>query len=350
MLKRRLISAFVIISAMVLLLWVDFWLGTEGTLGRPGLVLCLLALVTSAMAASELMFMWKVDGESSSSSLVIFCTLIMVGVSCTPVLWDAYPADCPLGKFGWSLSGIIIAIVIVFAWEMYRFGRAPATELGDAGLASKPPMSDESNSPANLDAARLAVTNRIARSALAFVYLNMLFGFLVPHRLLSAKSSAIAGVVGEGSLGAAASTIDSNSLGLIAIVALIATVKLSDSFAYFIGKSCGTVRIAPRLSPKKTLQGSFGALLGGCVAAAIVVFIVAPMIFGVTIDKPWWWFLLYGILVTCAGMMGDLAESLFKRDADCKDSSSWLPGLGGVLDVLDSMIFAAPVSFILWMM
>ncbi len=81
---------------------------------------------------------------------------------------------------------------------------------------------------------------------------------------------------------------------------------------------------------------------------AIVVYLIAPLIFGITIAKPWWWVLVYGIVVTCAGMVGDLAESLIKRDANTKDSSRWLPGLGGVLDILDSMIFAAPVSYFLW--
>ena len=73
------------------------------------------------------------------------------------------------------------------------------------------------------------------------------------------------------------------------------------------------------------------------------------MIIGVTIPKPWWWFLVYGLMVTLAGMVGDLAESLLKRDAQIKDSSSWLPGLGGVLDVIDSLVFAAPVSFVIWL-
>ena len=77
------------------------------------------------------------------------------------------------------------------------------------------------------------------------------------------------------------------------------------------------------------------------------MFLVAPFI--VTVPKPWWWFLVYGIAVTLAGMIGDLAESLLKRDAQIKDSSSWLPGLGGVLDVIDSLVFAAPVSFVIWL-
>jgi phosphatidate cytidylyltransferase len=57
---------------------------------------------------------------------------------------------------------------------------------------------------------------------------------------------------------------------------------------------------------------------------------------------------LYGLLVAVAGMVGDLAESLLKRDMKCKDSSTWMPGLGGVLDILDSLLVAGPVAYGCW--
>jgi phosphatidate cytidylyltransferase len=69
-----------------------------------------------------------------------------------------------------------------------------------------------------------------------------------------------------------------------------------------------------------------------------------------TVNRPWWFFIVYGVVVTLAGMVGDLAESLLKRDAQIKDSGSLIPGLGGLLDVLDSLVFAAPVSFLIWVM
>ena len=132
------------------------------------------------------------------------------------------------------------------------------------------------------------------------------------------------------------------------IVTMLTTVKMSDAAAYFAGKSFGTIKLAPALSPGKTIQGSLGGLLGGCLGAGLIVWFISPVLLGVELGKPWWWVFLYGILVTLAGMFGDLAESLLKRDSGTKDSSTWLPGLGGILDVVDSLVFAAPVSFLLW--
>ena len=297
MLGRRLISAFIIISVMLLLLWLDFWLGTDQVLGRPGLVLAVLGILSAGMAAGELGHLWQNSTDRPDSKPLIAGAMAMVALSCAPVIWKDYPADCPIGKFGWSFSGVIFAMVLTFVWEMRCFGLTPC------------PTGQ--------------VTNRIARSAFSFAYLNFLFGFLVPHRLMQ----------------------DNNSMGLIAIVLLISTVKLSDSFAYFAGKTLGTIKIAPKLSPKKTLQGSLGALVGGCVAVAIVMYMVAPWVFGVTIAKPWWWLLVYGLLVTTAGLLGDLAESLLKRAVGAKDSGTLIPGHGGVLDRFDAAMFVAPAVY-----
>ncbi len=300
MLGRRLASAAIIISVMLLLLWLDFWLGVETRLGRPGLILCGFAIVAAGMAATELVHMWRGLKGAPNPKVVIPATVAMAVVSCLPVLWRDYPVDCAIGSFGWGFSGVVLAFVISILSEMYRFN-------SDEQVAG-------------------AVTNRLGHAALVYVYLAMLIGFLVPHRFLQGD----------------------NAIGLIALITMICTVKLSDSFAYFFGKGFGTVRMAPNLSPGKTVQGAAGAFIGGCLGTAIVIYAVAPLVFGVSIAKPWWWALLYGLLVTLAGMIGDLAESLIKRDAHCKDSGNWIPGIGGILDVMDSMLFAAPISYFLW--
>ncbi len=299
MLSRRLASAAVLITIMVLLVRLDFWLATDGVLGRAGVVLVGLSLIVGALTAIEFAHLWKERG-CQSGPLMATGTVAMIAVASLPLLWRDYPTDCPIGYFGWTVAGVITGLMVSFFAEARKF----------EGATEEPG----------------AVAGRIGLSMLVYVYLAMLFGFILPIRNID----------------------HSNAVGLLAIVLLIATVKMSDAFAYFAGKSFGTVKMAPALSPGKTVQGSLAAPVGGCFAAAIVVFLVSPRIFGMQVDRPWWFFLVYGVIVTLAGMLGDLAESLLKRDAQIKDSGSMLPGLGGLLDVLDSLVFAAPVSFLIW--
>ena len=301
MLGRRLISAAVIISSMLLLLYFDYSLGHSESLGRPGLLLCGLAVILAAMAASELVIMFNNVACRLNHHVIVGATVAMTCTAFAPVLWRDQPFNCPLGHFGWAMAGIVLAIVLAFTYQMRTFNLSQSSANGE-------------------------IIDQLGRSALIFIYLSMLFAFLVPHRLLQ----------------------DNNALGLVTIITLITSTKLADAFAYFIGKRFGTIKLAPKLSPGKTVQGALGAFIGGCIGTAIVIYIVAPGIFSIEVVKPWWWILAYGILVTSAGMMGDLAESLIKRNTQTKDSSSWLPGLGGILDIMDSLIFAAPVSFFLW--
>lgn len=301
MLARRLSSAAVIITLMLLILYGDFYLGQETSLGRPGILLSLLSLMTAVLAAGELADMFENAASRINRLGLMVASVLMVAITCAPVLWQDYPPDCALGRFGFALSGLVAGLVFLFFSEMSQFD-------------------------VDQNKGRGEVIDRLGRGALSLVYLMMLFGFLLNHRFLE----------------------NDNRLGLLAIVCMITTVKLSDSAAYFTGKALGTIKLAPKLSPGKTIQGSIGGLIGGCVGTAMVVYIVAPAVFGISVDKPWWWILLYGVLVTLAGMVGDLAESLIKRDTNTKDSSRWLPGLGGILDVVDSLVFAAPVSYLLW--
>ena len=304
MLKRRLIGAAIIISVMLFLLWLDFQVGTPAMSGRPGVILCLLAIVTSGVAAAELWQMFRTGAAIQQPLWLVIGTMVVTTtIMCGPVLYAVYPADCPIGKFGWPLVGLLLAVVSSFLYEMVTFDIARTQQPG-------------------------VVTQRISRAVLIYAYLTILFAFLTAHRFLN----------------------HDNHLGQIALVTLLSTVKLSDSFAFFTGRQFGTVKLAPKLSPGKTVQGSLGALVGGCVAAAINVFLVAPFIFGVTLELPWWWILVYGVVVSIAGMLGDLAESLIKRDCMSKDSSTWLKGLGGILDIVDSLVFAAPISWLLWML
>lgn len=122
--------------------------------------------------------------------------------------------------------------------------------------------------------------------------------------------------------------------------------KCNDIAAFFTGTFIGRHKMTPHLSPKKTWEGFTGGMLGSIVAALVLSSATpagSPSIFRGGV----WEAVLFGIIVGNAGVLGDLAESLIKRDCHSKDASRSIPGFGGLLDVVDSVLFAAPVAF-LW--
>jgi len=118
---------------------------------------------------------------------------------------------------------------------------------------------------------------------------------------------------------------------------LILATKSGDIGAYFVGKRFGKTPMIPRISPRKTREGAAGGLLFSVAFAAI-----SKPLLG---DVPFYHALLLGLLLGVIAQVGDLAESLFKRDFDAKDSGRNLPGLGGVLDVIDSLLFTTPIFY-----
>lgn len=119
-----------------------------------------------------------------------------------------------------------------------------------------------------------------------------------------------------------------------AIIAL--TVWATDTAAYFIGKAFGKKRLAPRISPRKTWAGLFAAMGGG----VILIFV-----FGSILRIEMWECVLVGALIGLLGQLGDILESVFKRVYGVKDSSSLIPGHGGMLDRIDSFLFTAPFAY-----
>ena len=121
------------------------------------------------------------------------------------------------------------------------------------------------------------------------------------------------------------------------VLLLFAIIWAGDSAAYYVGKSLGRRALAPTISPKKTVEGAIAGLVGSVAAAMIF----GAIFLGEAPGK-----LMAASLVTAAaGQIGDLAESAMKRSAGVKDSSALLPGHGGMLDRLDSVLFAAPVFY-----
>jgi phosphatidate cytidylyltransferase len=121
------------------------------------------------------------------------------------------------------------------------------------------------------------------------------------------------------------------------VLLLVAIIGVGDSAAYYGGRALGRRPLAPKISPKKTVEGAIAGLAGSMLVGGIV---------GVYfLGEPWLSITLISGAAAVAGQIGDLAESAMKRSVGVKDSSSILPGHGGILDRLDSLLFAAPVFY-----
>src|SRR5690606_27711619 len=114
------------------------------------------------------------------------------------------------------------------------------------------------------------------------------------------------------------------------VLSFVSIAVAADTFAYAAGLAFGRHPMAPRISPKKTWEGFAGAVLGSLLVGVLLsVFLL---------QLPWWSGLILGAAILLSATIGDLGESMLKRDLGIKDMSSWLPGHGGLLDRLDSIL------------
>jgi phosphatidate cytidylyltransferase len=161
------------------------------------------------------------------------------------------------------------------------------------------------------------VVARLGATMLAVAYLGLLPCFFVQIRFIQTDYTGL----------------------LLAVTILVP--KCNDVAAFFTGTFVGRTKMTPLLSPKKTWEGFAGGMIGGTLVA-VIVSLSAPIFPGGVPEA-----VAFGLVIGVAGVLGDLAESLVKRDCQTKDASKNIPGFGGLLDVIDSVLFAAPVAY-LW--
>lgn len=122
---------------------------------------------------------------------------------------------------------------------------------------------------------------------------------------------------------------------------LLLVVWLGDSGAYYVGKQFGKHKLSPRISPKKTIEGLAGGITASIITALVIHFTFFPKF-------PLLHAIIAGVILSFAGVIGDLAESMWKRSAAVKDSGTLIPGHGGFLDRFDSILFTAPILYCYW--
>ncbi|GAA1117474.1 phosphatidate cytidylyltransferase [Citricoccus alkalitolerans] len=128
--------------------------------------------------------------------------------------------------------------------------------------------------------------------------------------------------------------------GNLMVACMLLMVVSNDTFGYIVGASFGKHPMAPKISPKKSWEG-----FAGSVAGSVLVGTAAVHLF---LDHPWWVGSLLGLLTVASATAGDFAESMVKRELNIKDMGSMLPGHGGAMDRLDSLVFSAPVAYMVF--
>lgn len=296
MLRYRLIVGPFMIAFLLGIIWLDNRLdriGIEDTfleplLGRTnlpaGLLLAVVTLALSLMTLRELSRLFEAKGVVLDRPT--FYLAVIVGFLLVYLIPYDLDSQATIAVYGSCMAVIFVATLIRFAWRHRTQGAILA---GSAAM-------------------------------FVFIYLGVLPGFFMAIRR-------------------------EHSPWVIAAIVLV--TKSCDIGAYFTGRALGRHKLIPWLSPGKTWEGLIGGMLfSGIVAAGLVALGNAWEMMATTI--PLWYATACGVILGGVGQLGDLGASLMKRDADVKDSGSTIPGFGGFLDVLDSLILIAPLAY--WML
>lgn len=302
MLRWRLTLGAVFIGLLVALFWIDA--RGIGDWHYPGIALVPLALLLTIGGTKEYLSLVRMREPD-----VLRCSLYAGNIA----LVATAAIRNPHASLNWQLAAFAVAFLLQVVIEVFRYDK------------------DRSQ----------RVTERLGLGVLGLVYIGLLMSFVVRLR-----------VVGHASL--------------FPLISMLVVVKSADIGAYTVGRLFGKHKLAPKLSPGKTVEGLFGGLLFSLLGAAVVshftyfavdhvgtdssggMLIETSNMTMVGVPSQFWNWFAYAIVVSITGTLGDLIESLFKRDFGRKDSSDWMPGFGGVLDLIDSPLLAAPVAWAFW--
>ncbi|MDR1384945.1 MAG: phosphatidate cytidylyltransferase [Planctomycetaceae bacterium] len=297
MLKLRLLFAIPTILVLLALAFLDNMLPIKGAALMPVL------LISIVLVSKELLDLFAEGGLHPRRSTVYLGSLLMAlccwgicvghdrAITTLPTLSQSdsqedvvalhWAAGAAMGILFTFAGGILIA----FSGEMWRYKRPGG------------------------------VTINLAGAVFMMGYLGLLSCFIILLRM---------------------------TYGLLPLLTMIAIVKMNDAGAYTIGRIFGRHKMAPELSPKKTVEGGIGGVIFAIFASWFCFCILNA---AESIVRNWFFF---GLVIAISGSLGDLAASLIKRDVGKKDSGSLIPGFGGFLDLFDSLILAAPVAFFWW--
>ena len=251
---------------------------------------------------------------------------------------------------GLPLAAFLAAVSAGCAWELYRIAAAGGLEpLDPIGI----PLAGAI--PLLAYAAQIGLYRpslAVPAVAMLVVLAAVIWARGTQRRPLGAAAVTVMGVLYTGGLLSFGYALREHpyAIGARAGTALVAYPLVltwaSDIGAYFVGRAIGGRKLIPSVSPGKTVAGALGGLAATVLVSWVYVrFTLRPVaLLSMTLPAV----LLFGVLISVAAQIGDLAESLLKREANVKDSSRLIPGHGGLLDRLDSLLFVLPVAYLLF--
>ena len=292
MLKTRVLVSAVLVPAFIGLCWLD------AKTGRSAAILLPLALLLAFQACREIAGLLRLDRGSTAL----------------------------------TTAGSLLILLVLWAWH--------------AGVE-----------PARLQNVASHRLDALGPVLLAFacVVLGLLFARAITFRqpgghaaVLAAEVFAVSYVGVLLAMAAELRWTGGGRLGYLALGSLVIGAKVGDIGGYSFGRLLGKRKLAPLLSPGKTIAGAVGAILTAAIVTALWLRFAGPLFDPAATIGTWPHLLAFGAALGIVGLIGDLCESLLKRDAGEKDASHLMPAFGGLLDLIDSVLYSAPVALLLW--
>lgn len=310
MLKMRLFVSAVLVPAFIGLCWLD------AQTGRYAAILMPLAILLAVQASRELAGMLRLTPGSTHAATV----------------------------------GSVVVLLTLWGWHIADTNHASRDrQRAEISASSVTPLPDGRGSDRSL--------TPLGPVALAFacVVLFLLFIRAATFRGPAGHAAIVAAeifvVSYVGMLLAMAAELrwtGDGRFGYLALGSLVIGAKVGDIGGYTFGRLFGKQKLAPLLSPGKTRAGAVGAILTASVTTACWLRFAGPLFDADAQLGSWPQLLLIGAVFGIIGLIGDLCESLIKRDVGMKDASHLMPAFGGLLDLIDSILYTAPVTLLIW--
>jgi phosphatidate cytidylyltransferase len=289
MLGWRLLVSAILIPAFVFLFYLD------QRAGETAPVLLALCLAIALRSAWELVELFRVRSFAPSFIQTSLLSCAVVVAAWIPHLWATRGEHGPIATVATPMVVFTLSVLWLLASNAARY-RAPGERMETLGA-----------------------------EILIVCYVGVLLSMTAELRWVAGAQA-----------------------GYLVLGSLIVAAKSGDIGAYTLGRLIGNRKMSPLLSPGKTWAGAAGALITSALGGWLWLQFAPPLFDSTWQPGPGLWAAVYGVIIGIVGLVGDLCESLIKRDVGKKDAASLMPGFGGLLDLTDSVLYAGPVAFVLW--